>query len=42
MFETIKRLYAKTESKTVVANAVKRSWITVEQYKEITGVAYKA
>lgn len=40
MFETIKRLYAKTASKIVVANAVKRSWITAEQYKEITGEDY--
>lgn len=32
MFETIKRLYAKTKDKTLVANAVKKNWITKEQY----------
>ena len=40
MFETIKRLYEKTGDKTLVANAVKKGWITKEQYKEITGKAY--
>ena len=40
MFETIKRLYAKTGDETVVANAVKKGWITKEQYKEITGKTY--
>ena len=40
MFETIKRLYAKTGSEAVVANAVKKGWITEEQYKEITGKDY--
>ena len=40
MFETIKRLYAKTGDKTLVANAVKKSWITEEQYNEITGNDY--
>ena len=37
MFNTIKRLYAKTGDIALVANAVKKNWITVEQYKEITG-----
>jgi hypothetical protein len=41
MFETIKRLYAKTGNMTVVANAVKKGWITEVQYKEITGVDYR-
>lgn len=41
MFETIKRLYAKTENKVLVGNAVKKGWITPEQYKEITGLEYK-
>lgn len=41
MFETIKRLYAKTGDKIVVANAVKKGWITEDQYKEITGEEYK-
>ena len=40
MFETIKRLYAKTGDKTVVANAVKKGWIAKEQYQEITGEVY--
>ena len=40
MFETIKRLYAKTGNKTLVANAVNKGWITEEQYQEITGEAY--
>lgn len=37
MFETIKRLYGKTGDKTIVSNAVKKGWITPEQYEEITG-----
>lgn len=40
MFETIKRLYAKTGSITMVQNAVKKGWITEEQYQEITGQVY--
>lgn len=40
MFETIKRLYAKTGDKSIVANAVKKAWITPEQYQGITGEAY--
>lgn len=40
MFETIKRLYAKTGDKAVVANAVKKGWITEDQYQEITGEVY--
>lgn len=40
MFETIKRIYAKTENKSLVANAVKKGWITEEQYTEITGDVY--
>ena len=42
MFETIKRLYAKTGDKAVVVNAVKKGWITEEQYQEITGEVYPA
>lgn len=42
MFETIKRLYAKTKDKSVVANAVKKGWITVGQYAIITGEVYPA
>ena len=37
MFETIKRLYAKTGNKTLVANAVNKGWITKDQYYEIAG-----
>ena len=37
MFETIKRLYEKTGNKTLVENAVKKGWITEEQYTEIVG-----
>ena len=40
MFETIKRLYAKTGNKVLVENAVKKGWITAEQYKKITGLDY--
>ena len=40
MFETIKRLYAKTGKTALVENAVKKGWITKEQYKEITGEDY--
>ena len=40
MFNTIKRLYAKTGNKVVVANAVVKGWITEEQYKLITGEDY--
>ena len=40
MEATIKRLYAKTKDKTLVANAVKKGWITAAQYEEITGEAY--
>lgn len=40
MFDTIKRLYAKTGNNTIVKNAVKKGWITGEQYKEITGKDY--
>ena len=41
MYETIKRIYAKTGDKNLVANAVKKGWITAGQYKEITGEEYK-
>lgn len=43
MFETIKRLYAKTGNKAVVANAVKKigGWITEEDFKTITGEKFE-
>ena len=37
MYATIKRLYATTGNKILVANAVKKGWITEDQYKEIVG-----
>lgn len=40
MYETIKRLYAKTGNTELVANAVKKGWISAEQYAEITGAQY--
>jgi len=40
MFNTIKRLYTKTGNKSVVSNAVKKSWITPIQYKQIVGEDY--
>ena len=41
MFETIKRLYTKTGNTALVENAVKKGWITEEQFKEITGEDYQ-
>lgn len=41
MFARIKALYAKTNNKKVVANAVKKNYITAEQYKEIVGEDYE-
>ena len=40
MFATIKRLYTKTRDVAIVANAVKKGWITEAQYTEITGQEY--
>lgn len=40
MFDTIKRLYKDTQNITVVVNAVKKGWITADQYTEITGEVY--
>ena len=37
MFETIKRLYAKTGNTAVVDRAVKKGWITQDDYKRIVG-----
>lgn len=42
MFETIKRLYRKTDSKTVVRAAVSKGWITEDQYEAITGGSLEA
>lgn len=35
MFESIKRIYAKTKNNEVVENAVKKGWLTQEQANEI-------
>jgi len=35
MFETIKRLYAKTGNAAIVDKAAKKGWITQEQGEEI-------
>lgn len=40
MFEKIKRWYPTLWSKKMVADAVKKNVLTVDQYKEITGEAY--
>ena len=40
MFETIVRLYKETHSKKLVANAVKRKFISIADYKKITGEDY--
>ena len=37
MFETIKRLYAKTSNPAVVDKAVKKGWITEDEGKRIVG-----
>lgn len=37
MYETIKRLYAKTGNAAVVDRAVKKGWITEDDYKRIVG-----
>lgn len=37
MYETIKRLYAKTGNAAVVEKAVKKGWITQYDYKRIVG-----
>lgn len=41
MKTTIKRLYAKTNNKTVVENAVKKGYITEADYLEIVGEIYE-
>lgn len=37
MYQTIKRLFEKTRDTLIVRNAVKKGWLTIEQYTEITG-----
>jgi hypothetical protein len=38
MYETIKRLYAKTGNPVVVTNAVAKGWITEEEGNTILGL----
>lgn len=40
MFRTIQRLYESTKNKMVVANAVKRGYISTEDYEKIVGEIY--
>lgn len=40
MYQTIKRLYAKTGDKSIVTKAVVKGWISEEQYIQITGEPY--
>lgn len=42
MFNTMKRLWDKTKDATVIANAVKKGYITPEQYELIVGEKYSA
>lgn len=42
MYLTIKRIYERTGNIVYVQNAVKKSWITKDQYKVITGSDYPA
>lgn len=41
MYTTIKRLYAKTQNKELVKNAVIKGWISKEDYSKITGEEFK-
>jgi len=38
MYETIKRLYAKTGNPAIVSSAVSKGWITQEQANTILGI----
>ena len=41
MYKTLKRLYEEGRATNhMLVNAVKKGWITEEQYKEITGLDY--
>lgn len=40
MYMTIKRIYERTGNVVYVQNAVKKGWITKEQFKAITGSDY--
>ncbi len=40
MFDSVKRLYEKYGNKTIVKNAVLKSWLTAGDYQLITGEEY--
>ena len=40
MFKTIERLYNQNKNIDIVTNAVKKGWITPEQFGMITGMEY--
>ena len=40
MFDSVKRLYEKFGNKTIVKNAVLKSWLTAEEYRLITDDEY--
>lgn len=40
MYDAIKRLYAKTNDTRIVQAAVRKGWITAEQYTSITEEEY--
>ena len=40
MYNTIERLYNNTKNKVVVKNAVKKGYITEDDYMKIAGEAY--
>lgn len=42
MFDSVKRLYKKFGNKTIVKNAVLKSWLTAEEYELIVGEPYVA
>ena len=42
MYDSVKRLYEKYGNKIIVKNAVLKGWLTVEDYKLITGEEYTA
>lgn len=42
MFSAVSRLFESKKDKTLVANAVKKAWITAEEYKLIVGEEYVA
>lgn len=42
MFDAVTRLYVKMKNKTLVVNAVKKGWLTAEDYQLIVGEEYTA